>query len=293
MQLDEVRWGIVGCGDVCEVKSGPPAMNQPGSRVVHVMRRDGDRAADFARRHGVPRWSTGIDAVLDDPEVNAVYVATPPGSHRDLALRVAAAGKACLVEKPMARTAGECRQMIEAFEERGLPLLVAYYRRCLPRWVKVKELLDAGRLGTLTSIDYRMTRLYRPDPTGEWRLDPRQAGGGLVMDLGSHLLDLLDHLAGPLRDVRGVCRSHDDSPVEDVVAMSFTAGEGGGAVGTASWNFAGSAMCDRLTLSGTAGALSISCFGNEPFTLTPHPGLSATRRRRLTCQAHVRYTGRY
>lgn len=264
----EIRWGILGCGDVCEVKSGPAALNQPGSRVVHVMRRNAAKAADFARRHDIPRWSDTAAAVLADPEVNAVYVAAPPGSHEELTLAVAATRRPCYVEKPMARSAAECRRMVEAFEASGVPLFVAYYRRCLPRWVMVKELLDTARLGTVTHVDYHMTRLHRPQRATEWRMDPGLSGGGLVMDLGSHLLDLLDHLLGPLTEVAGLARNHSDNPVEDVVAMSFRAGT---ALGTAAWNFAGSEREDVLTLTGTAGRLTLSCFGNEPFDLNGQP----------------------
>ena len=261
--LSEVRWGILGCGDVCEAKGGPNALNQPGSRVVHVMRRDADAAADFARRHGVPRSSGEVDAVLADPEVNAVYIATPPGSHAELALKVADAGMPCLVEKPMARTADECWRMCEVFEAARLPLFVAYYRRRLPRWLKVKALIDGGSLGTLTHLDYRLTRPHWPDPPAQWRLDPAQSGGGLVYDVGSHLIDILHYLAGDLTDPKAVARNHSTSGVEDTLSISFAAGR---ATGTATWNFAGCVKEDVLTITGTAGRVTISCLGNEPFT---------------------------
>src|SRR4051794_14753556 len=110
-----INWGIIGCGDVCEVKSAPAFQKAEGSRLVAVMRRDAAKAADFARRHAVPRWYDDAGKLIDDPEVDAVYVATPPGSHEELALQVAAAGKPCYVEKPMARNHAECVRMIEAF----------------------------------------------------------------------------------------------------------------------------------------------------------------------------------
>src|SRR4051794_6522713 len=126
--MNEIRWGIIGCGDVTEVKSGPGFQLAEGSRLVAVMRRRGELAADYARRHNVPRWYDDADALIADPEVDAVYVATPPGSHLELALRVAAAGKPAYVEKPMARNHAECRRMNAAFRRAGLPLFVAYYR---------------------------------------------------------------------------------------------------------------------------------------------------------------------
>ena len=118
------RWGIIGCGDVTEVKSGPALQKATGSALVAVMRRDLSKAQDYARRHGVPRAYNSADALINDPEVDAVYIATPPSSHCALTLAVAAAGKPCLVEKPMAMNHGECRRMIEACAARGVPLWV-------------------------------------------------------------------------------------------------------------------------------------------------------------------------
>ena len=141
------RWGIIGCGDVTEVKSGPGFQKADGSGLVAVMRRDLAKAQDYARRHGVPRAYDRADALIDDPEVDAVYIATPPSSHCELTLAVAAAGKPCLVEKPMATNHRECLRMIEACAARGVPLWVAYYRRALPRFVLVRDLLAAGAIG--------------------------------------------------------------------------------------------------------------------------------------------------
>lgn len=260
-----IRWGIIGCGDVCEVKSGPAFQKAAGSRLVAVMRRDAARAADYAKRHGVPKWYADADELIGDPEVDAVYVATPPGSHEEMALKVAAAGKPCCVEKPMARNYSECHRMIEAFKEAGRPLFVAYYRRRLPRFVKAKELIDAGRLGRVTGVVYRHTRLFRPAQPDAWRLTPAQSGGGLFLDLGSHALDLFDFLLGPLTAVRGSAERFAEGRVEDVVAMSFRTGSG--APGTAMWNFAGATRNDLIEIEGTHARLVVTCFGNDPLRL--------------------------
>jgi len=147
MQSATVRWGILGCGDVCEVKSGPGFQQAEGSELAAVMRRDRALAEDFARRHGVPAFYGDAEQLIADPNVSAVYIATPPGSHCELALKVAKAGKPAYVEKPMARTHSECLRMIAAFEQANVPLFVAYYRRALPRFLKVKEIIASGRLG--------------------------------------------------------------------------------------------------------------------------------------------------
>jgi len=266
--METVRWGIIGCGNVTEVKSGPGFQEAEGSRLTAVMRRNAALAEDYAKRHGVPRWYDDAEALIRDPEVDAVYVATPPGSHLEIALRIAAAGKPAYVEKPMARTSDECRAMIRAFEEAGVPLYVAYYRRALPRFLKVKELLLSGALGTLTGVSYRASSPAHRDLDPKalpWRLDAAQSGGGLVMDVGCHVLDLVDFLLGALEGVEGQA-AHLASPhaLEDSVAMSFRTG---GIPGTASWDFASSVTQDLLTVDGTEGRLGISVFGSDPARL--------------------------
>src|SRR5262245_58966289 len=220
-----IRWGILGCGNVCEVKSGPAFQKAPGSELVAVMRRDGQLAEDFARRHGVPAYYDDAERLIADPQVDAVYIATPPGSHLELALAVAAHGKPAYVEKPMARTHAECLRMVEAFEKAALPLFVAYYRRSLPRFLKAKELVESGRLGTITDVGYRFANGGQKNVDREklpWRLQAEPAGAGLFLDLGSHTLDILDFFFGPLDDVQG--RAHNVASacdVEDRVVLSF------------------------------------------------------------------------
>jgi predicted dehydrogenase len=266
----EIRWGIIGCGDVCEVKSGPGFQKAEGSRLVAVMRRDPAKAADYARRHSVPRWYADAEQLIADPEVNAVYIATPPGSHEALARQVAAAGKPCYVEKPMARNHAECLRMIEAFRAAKVPLFVAYYRRSLPKFVKAKQLIDGGRLGQVSGLVYRHTRLFRASQGDEWRLDPASAGGGLLLDLGSHALDLFDFLLGPLTDVRGTAERFSEGVVEDVVVMTFRTASG--ALGSANWNFAGATRNDVIEIDGTEARLVMPCFGDEPLRLETPDG---------------------
>ena len=261
-----IRWGIIGCGDVTEVKSGPGFRKAAGSELIAVMRRDAARAADYAKRHGVPRWYDDAEALIRDDEVNAVYVATPPGSHLEYALRVAAAGKPCYVEKPMARSASECRRMLEAFECAAQPLFVAYYRRALPRFVRVKQLIDSGALGRVTDCRYRISRVFSPVPSPVWRLDPAHAGGGLFLDIGSHVLDLLDHLLGRFVEFGGTARSSGAAAVEDVVALHFCTD--GDIVGSASWNFAASRNDELLEIEGTRGRLTTQVLGWSPINLT-------------------------
>ena len=268
MKKEIIRWGMLGCGDVTEVKSGPAFQKADGSQLVAVMRRDGGKAEDYARRHNVAFWTDDADELINRHDVDIVYIATPPGAHLELALKVCAAGKPCYVEKPMARSAAESGVMLEAFRAAGVPLFVAFYRRAQERFKAIKGVLESGCLGKLTGVAYEFEKpLPRDfDPANiPWRLNAADAGAGLFYDMGSHLLDIFDFLMGPLEDMAGVAANraslHD---VEDAVAMSFSVM---GAPGVARWNFAAREERDRIELEGTEGKITFSCFGNDPARL--------------------------
>lgn len=262
-----IRWGIIGCGNVTEIKSGPGFSKTPNSTLSMVMRRDGLLAESYAKRHGVPRWTTNADELISSPDVDAVYIATPVGSHLDYALQVCAAGKPCYVEKPMTRNTTEAERMVNAFRDANIPLFVAYYRRALPRFLKAKALVAEGRIGTLSSVSYRSTQ---PAHTraGElpWRLNAEESGGGLFMDVGCHTLDIIDFIAGPLLAVQGqatnVASAH---AVEDGVAITFRLKSGG--LGSASWNFAADQYTELIVFSGTEGQITMSTFSQESVKL--------------------------
>jgi predicted dehydrogenase len=272
--VERVRWGIIGVGNVTEAKSGPGFQQAERSELVAVMRRNGDLAADYARRHGVPRWYDDADELINDPEVDAVYVATPPDSHREYAVRVARAGKPVYVEKPMARTALECEDMISACDEAGVGLFVAYYRRAMPRFATVKQLLDDGRIGQLRSVSIRNERPAHLDgaDNGGWRVNPEISGGGHFVDLGSHILDLLDWLLGPVTYAAGTATNRGGRyRAEDLVTGVFSFRSGIEGVGI--WNYDSFQHQDQVEVIGTAGALRFSCFTDEPLRLLTARGV--------------------
>lgn len=265
--MDLVRWGIIGCGDVTEVKSGPALQKASGSSLVAVMRRNSELAQDYAHRHGVPRWYDDARALLADPEVNAVYVATPPSSHKEYTLLAAQAGKPVYVEKPMALTSKECGEMITACKAAGVPLFVAYYRRALPRFLKVKELIDSGAIGSPRYVSITLTQSPPNEQVSErqlpWRVRPEISGGGHFVDLASHTLDLLDYLFGPVIAATGYARNQGNFyPAEDIVAGSLVFQSG--VVGAGMWCFTVSASADQVEIGGTQGKISFATFANEP-----------------------------
>ncbi|MCM2983590.1 Gfo/Idh/MocA family oxidoreductase [Niallia circulans] len=267
---NEVRWGIIGCGDVTEVKSGPGFQLAENSKLVAVMRRNGELAKDYAERHHVPKWYDDGEALINDPDVDAVYVATPPAFHKEYALLAAKAGKPVYVEKPMARNYQECLEMIEACKRADVPLFVAYYRRALPRFLKIKEIVDSGVLG---DIRFVRTIQYQPPLKDDqaWRVQPELAGGGLFLDLASHTLDILDFLLGPIKEAEGFATNQNGSyEAEDMVTGNYLFESG--VHGTGTWCFGAYDHVDENEIVGSKGKLTFATFGNGPITLTTSEG---------------------
>ena len=266
--MEPIRWGIVGCGDVTEVKSGPGFQKADGSALVAVMRRDGEKARDYARRHGVANAYDRAEDLIQDPEVDAVYIATPPSSHCELALRVAAAGKPCLVEKPMALNHAECQRMVAAFQSRRMPLWVAYYRRALPRFLIVRDRLRHQAIGRVTSVHVQVTApLVTGADATNWRVDPATGGAGIFFDLASHCFDLLDFLIGPITRVSGqAINTAGAYRAEDVTVAAFEFDLG--VVGTGVWNFNAPAKSDTITFIGSDGELTTPVFSDTAVVVT-------------------------
>ncbi len=236
--------------------------------MVAVMRRDRRKAEDYARRHGVPRFYDDASELIDDPEVNAVYIATPPSSHAMYAIQAARAGKPVYIEKPMAPTFSECEEVIAACRAAGVPVFVAYYRRALPRFLKVRELLEAKAIGELLTVNVRhfMVPAISGDSDMPWRLNPKIAGGGLFVDLASHTLDLLDFLLGPITSCDGFAANRMGAyPAEDTVVGSFEFASG--VLGTGTWCFASPVPLESNEFVGTRGRILFSTFAPVPVVL--------------------------
>ncbi len=268
----EVRWGVLGVGKVCELKSAPAMNTIPNSRLVAVMRRDAEKAKDYAARHEVSKWYSSATDLIQDPEVNAIYIATPPHVHLELTQLAAAAGKPVYVEKPMARTHAECLQMIQACEQASVPLFVAYYRRKLPHFLNIKELLDQVEIGAIRTVHINQKQVLTPNLVSSsaenWRVIPEIAGGGYFYDLASHQLDLLDFLFGKITHASGFSTNQAKAyPAEDLVTGTFVFENG--ILGTGSWCFTTSSASeiDEIVIDGSKGQLRFATFGEGAFTL--------------------------
>ena len=266
MNTKKVRWGIIGCGDVTEVKSGPAFYKLENSELVAVMRRSRELAKDYAERHGVAKWYDNADALINDPEVDAVYIATPPNSHKAYTIKVAEAGKPVYVEKPMALNFEECQEMIAACKKAGVPLFTAYYRRALESFVKIKDLLNEGLIGDIRFVSVKHYQKASESLTNAWRTDPAVAGGGLLFDLGSHTLDVLDYLLGPIKEAKGFSSNQAGSyAAEDIVSGTFLFESGVHGVGN--WCFSANEDIEVNEIVGSKGKIVFSTFNMDSIKL--------------------------
>jgi predicted dehydrogenase len=269
--MKEIKWGMIGCGNVTEKKAGAPAINKvPHSKLVAVMARDIEKAKDYAQRHDVPRFYDDVDALINDEEVNAIYIATPPDVHLEYTRNALHAGKPVYVEKPMARNFAECEEMDRISRETGIPLFVAYYRRVHPYFVKLKELIDQKVVGDVRLINIALHWQAYDEEVGEnpkprWRVFPEISGGGHFHDLASHQFDFLEYAFGKIKYAKGIARNQAGLyKADDIVVANFEFESG--ILGNGSWCYTVNKeqRIDESRIIGTSGKITFSFF-SSPF----------------------------
>ncbi|KEO72069.1 Gfo/Idh/MocA family protein [Anditalea andensis] len=265
--MKQITWGIIGCGDVAERKSGPAFQNVPNSSLIAVMRRDADKAADFALRHQVPKWYCHAQDIIHDDDINAIYIATPPSSHEKYALAALEAGKHVYLEKPMALDRKSALRIHQkALSSKG-KLVIAHYRRALPLFIKVKHLLDEKIIGEISWVDIRMsepvTSHTAADSETNWRLNPVISGGGLFHDLAPHQLDLMLHYFGEVDEAMGFSINQSRmSAADDLVHGIIKFANGIHLRGV--WDFASEkGQEDICEIHGSIGKIAFPFFGDK------------------------------
>ena len=268
--MKKIKWGIIGCGDVTEIKSGPAFNKAENSELVAVMRRDAAKAEDYARRHGVPAWYSDAQKLIDDPEVNAVYVATPPSSHEEYTIRALKAGKPVYVEKPMTTDAASAERMLETSLATGVKLSVAHYRREQPRFKKMKALIEANEIGAVRMVNLQCIEPPRFSNMDDfWRVDPAVSGGGMFHDLAPHQMDIMLYLFGKYQQASGLSfnrsklYSADDLVIGNVVFEN-------GVVFNGNWCFTAGDTKDLIEIIGSEGKISFTIFSTHQFMVSKH-----------------------
>lgn len=277
MQMEKVKWGFIGCGEVTEKKSGPAFSRIEGSEVVAVMSRDEEKVESYAKRHGIRKWYTDAQELIGDEDVNAIYIATPPSSHATFAIMAMKAGKPVYIEKPMAASYEDCTRINRISKETGVPCFVAYYRRYLPYFKKVKQLVDEGAVGHVINVQIRFAQPPRDLDYNSrhlpWRVQPDIAGGGYFYDLAPHQLDLLQEMFGCILEAEGYTANRGGLyTAEDTISACFKFESG--LVGSGSWCFVAheSAKNDRIEIIGDKGMICFSVFTYDPIALHTEKG---------------------
>ncbi len=270
----KIRWGIIGCGNVTELKSGPAYQKTVGFEIVAVMRRDKEKAADYAKRHGIKKYYSNADDLINDPEVDAVYIATPPDSHKFYGLKVALAGKPCCIEKPLAPNYEDSLAIHEAFLSKNIPLFVAYYRRALPRFENIKSWVDNKEIGEIRHINWNY---FRPPSSLDlskeynWRTDSAIAPGGYFDDLASHGLDFFVYLFGKVAVASGISLNQQKLySSKDAITANWL--HESGITGSGSWNFGCEFLEDTVTIYGSKGKITFSLFEENNIVLETEKG---------------------
>jgi 1,5-anhydro-D-fructose reductase (1,5-anhydro-D-mannitol-forming) len=273
--MKTIAWGMIGCGAVTEVKSGPGLYKSRNSSLLAVTSADVAMTRSFAERHPVSRTYDSAEQLVADAEVDAVYIATPPSSHKPLALLVANAGKHVYVEKPMAMRHEECQEIVDACARSGVRLFVAFYRRAMPRFLQVKAWLDAGEIGSVRNV--RAVQHQPPAPedlsraTLPWRLIPEVSGGGKFLDMGIHTLDIFDYWFGAIEEVHGIASNQAGLyDVEDTVTATWR--HASGVQGYGSWCYVCGSGEDYVEIVGSKGRIELEFFSDKPLRLINEAG---------------------
>ena len=276
--MKQINWGFIGCGEVTEKKSGPAFAEVEGSSIEAVMSRNANKAQLYAERHNISKWYTDAQELINDPKVNAIYIATPPSSHATFAIMAMKAGKPVYIEKPLAASYEDCARINRISNETGIDCFVAYYRRYLPYFKKVKQIIQSGTIGKVTNVQLRFSVPpreldYNSSSTKPWRLQPDIAGGGYFYDLAPHQLDTLQELFGIITRAHGYCANVGHLyKAEDTISACFMFENG--LPGSASWCFVGhkSAREDCIDVIGEKGMMSFSVFDYKPIRVITSEG---------------------
>ena len=281
----EIKWGVIGCGSVLETKVGPALNEIEHSSFEYVMSRDEKQTYEFAKKHNVKKWTVSASEMIDSNDINAVYVATPPESHFQYAKMVADSGKFLLVEKPLARNLEEAEELIDYCKKRKVKVFVAYYRRSLPRFNIVKKWLESKTIGRICYVHIQHSSSHENHPVSPldsnikldvdslpWRFNPKISGGGNFVDCGTHMLDMVDYLLGPISNVKGAALNQDGLyPAEDTVFGNFLINKVIPCSGQ--WNYGSGIEVDRIEIVGSKGAIRLSLFDESPLELETSEGV--------------------
>jgi predicted dehydrogenase len=266
--MGNLRWGLIGCGDISQKRVAPALRDAPGSELLAVSRARFDLAGEFAREFGASRTFKDWRELVADPDVDAVYVATPVDLHAGQAIAAAEAGKHVLCEKPMALNVADCDRVIAGCRSNNVKLGVAYYRRFYPVIARVRALIDHGEIGQVVLVQMNAFSRFNPQPGEErhWLLEKDRAGGGPMMDFGCHRIEIFVNLFSPVEvDAAFADQIFYQREVEDTSGVFFKMN--GGARGVLLASHATPVHADTVDIWGSEGSLHIRNLNHGDLTV--------------------------
>lgn len=265
--MNFVKWGFIGCGHVVQKKSGKAFNDAPNSCVHAIMRRNLEEAKQSASMFGANHWYNSVSE-LAYSDVDAVYIATPPGLHYEQALVCCEAGKPIYIEKPFARNYTEAKRIVDAFNAKALPIFIGHYKRALPKFQYIKEVISKGTIGDVTSVQSYLNRIFSKREADEtWLYNPRLSGGGKFFDIAAHSMDIIAFLFGDITEIHGFAsNSGTECPLEDTVVFSYKTKNG--IFGSANFNCIANVKCDRMFVRATRGTIEFSIHGSNDVIVT-------------------------
>lgn len=259
--MKNIRWGMIGCGAVTEKKSGPGFYKAHGSSLEGVFNRSITKAEDYAKRHHIPKVYQCIEDLLEDAHIDAVYIATPPKFHKEYAIACMKHGKIPYIEKPLAMNINECKEILKHSQELDIPVYVAYYRRGMEKFKKVKSLLEEKVIGEVRAVYVK--HLMEPLATDlspetlHWTVKANETQGGRFIDMGTHILDMLEFLLGEITEVTGSATNGGNLyEVEDTVVAQFKFENG--ILGSGIWCYVAKENLDEMCIVGSKGSIRFS-----------------------------------
>ena len=271
--MEVIRWALIGCGDIARRRVAPALSDLPGCELVAVSRVRSELAEAFAREFRARKWYADWQELLRDPEIDAVYIATPVYVHAAQAIAAAEAGKHVLCEKPMAMNVGECDRMIAACRANHVRLGVAYYRHFYPLIERIKNVLESSEIGEVVLAQINVFGRFNPQPgqPRDWLMKKALAGGGPMFDVGSHRIEILLNLFGPVRRIASLgANVVFDREVEDTAIASFQFERG--TLGVLTVTHAANEPQDTLDVFGVSGSVHVEALNDGRMTVKTASG---------------------
>ncbi|MEA1910127.1 MAG: Gfo/Idh/MocA family oxidoreductase [Spirochaetota bacterium] len=271
--MTEIKWGLIGCGDISQKRVAPGLRDAKSSKLISVNRSDFSKAESFAKEFGADKWIENWQDLITDTDINAVYIATPVFLHAEQTIAAAEAGKHILCEKSMAMNTAEADRMIDACKANNVKLGIAYYRNLYPAVQRIKEIINSGEIGNIVHIQSNNFENFNRQP-GEaryWLLEKEKSGGGPMMDMGCHRIEVFVNIAGPVQQITAfndnIAFKRD---VEDSSMAHFRFENG--ATGLLTSSHAAGEPRDTLDIFGTEGSIHVSVLNDGTLTVVTGTG---------------------